>query len=87
MRFDEMPDAVIKTDDTEAMKKAITLLGDAGLVAKRASDCQLKLDPYTSYYPDKGTLLVDGRRRHPLRGLAVLKAWIEKRQPRLTSGN
>lgn len=83
MKFQFMPEATIDSDDPEEMREAIRLLDEAGINVKKPSPCQLKLDERTSYYPRSGTLLEDGKRAHPQRGIAVLRAWIRKQSLRV----
>jgi len=80
MTFNRMPPAKLQAGDSPEMIAAITELENAGIDAKRPSRWQLKLDRHTSFYPDKGTLFVDGEvGQRPERGMCALMEWIKAR--------
>lgn len=79
MKFHLLPKAEIRPNDTAAMRAAITFLTEQGLDVRRPakSDFQLKLDETTNFYPNKGTLYVDGAPcPWPETGQAALQKWL-----------
>ncbi|GGJ36153.1 hypothetical protein CDQ92_10700 [Sphingopyxis bauzanensis] len=89
MRFQKMPKAEARPNDTPAMREAIDLLIEKGIDVRRPanSDHQLKLDGQTSYFPTKGTLYIDGEQQaRPERGLQALEKWIAQHAALLSFG-
>lgn len=62
---------VIASTDSAAIRRQIKLLLDRGHRVVRHSEHQWKIGEI-SYYPGKGTIMVDPTKRHPEKGIEAL---------------
>jgi hypothetical protein len=64
--------------DTPAMTEAIRSIQSWGYRPVRPTAHQLKIGD-TSFYPEKGTIVVDGKKQEPEKGLPALLALLNKK--------
>ena len=72
--------SIHRDNDTPAMFEAIGWLEQAGWSFYRPTNVQLKIDEDISYYPDRGTIMIDGyNSRCSESGLPALQALCDSR--------
>jgi hypothetical protein len=70
-----------RDNDSAAMCEAISWLEQTGWSFYRPTNVQLKIDGDISYYPDRGTIMIDGyNSRCSESGLPALQALLNKRR-------
>ena len=73
--------SIHRDNDTPAMCEAIGWLEQAGWSFYRPTNVQLKIDEDISYYPDRGTIIIDGyNSRCSESGLPALQALLNRRR-------
>ncbi|MEG8041725.1 hypothetical protein QP164_02595 [Sphingomonas sp. LR59] len=74
MRFEDMPMAAARENDSPSMIRAIERLLMAGAEARRpiGNPHQIKVTPDLSFYPTTGRMLFDGGPAQPERGVDAL---------------
>jgi hypothetical protein len=76
--------SIHRDNDTPAMCEAIVWLEQAGWTFYRPTNVQLKIDEDISYYPDRGTIMIDGYcSRCSESGLPALQALLNRRRSQL----
>lgn len=80
MSFRSMPPAAPRPGDSLKMGQALDRFLIEGIDARRpvGNDHQIKVCSDVSYYPDKGTILVDGETKLPVHGLDALIEFLRE---------
>ncbi len=76
MKYQSHPGPASNEDDTQAMRDALVWLRNKKVAFRRPSKYQLKVG-LLNFYPDRGTIQVDGCRRKEKGGFEVFKQLVE----------